>query len=558
MGKTKGVGIRGAWARRDVKLLLSGVSVSSAGDWLYGIALIVFVYDRTGSAFWVGLASILRLLPYMIFSPFAGAIGDRHDKRRVMLISDLARAAIMTILTLVAFTDLHVLVVIILAFLTTTMGTLYGPALSAAIPHFVDEDELAGMNALISAVDTTALVIGPAVGGLLLILGSPALAFGVNAATFLVSAATLLLIRTTAQDTEGAERQHILREITDGIRAVVGAKDALVVVIFIMGASFLYGQELVLTVLVAKERLGIGSEGVGWLDAAVGVGGLLVAVFTAKIAAARRADTVLMMSIICCGLPLALLALTREVSIALIFMTVIGVGTVLVDVVGTTILQRSLRKDLLARVFGLIDSAGVAAILAGTLIAPAIVNLVGLQGALVVAGLMLPAIALVTFRRIGKINTAAAAGKVRLEPVLALLRSMPIFKGAPQPALERLAGSAEHITVGPGTTVVVEGEPADHFYVVEEGSFEVLFSGMTDESVRINEMGAGDHFGEIGLLERIPRTATVRSITEATFYRIDGKDFIESLSYAPVLPAALVKTTRTRLARTHPERSPTI
>jgi MFS family permease len=554
VSSSTGLGIRGAIRRRDVKLLITGFSVSSAGDWLYSIALTVFVYDRTHSAFWVSLAGILRLAPYVIFSPFAGVLGDRYDKKTVMVASDSIRAILMLLMTVVATTDTHVGVVIGLAFLTTAAGTPYGPAMTAALPHFVKEDELAGMNALVSAVDTTALVVGPAVGGLLLLLGSPALAFAVNAATFIISVFTLLLIRTRAGGTDIAEHQSVLREIGDGIRAVLEAKDALIVVLFVMGLSFLYGQEIVLTVLVAKERLGIGSEGVGWLDAAVGAGGLIIAFFTSKIALSRRPNLILLISILCCGVPLAALAVTKDLTLALALMAVIGVGTVMLDVIGTTILQRTLSPDLLARVFGLMDSLGVAAVLVGTLIAPIAVAAVELQGALMVAGLLLPVFAVLTYRRVGRLTAAADAGKTRLEPILRLLRGMPLFQGAKEPTLESLAAAAIPMAVEQGTVIIAEGAPADYFYVIEDGTFEALFQGGAEGQRRVNVMDPGDYFGEIGLIERIPRTATVKAVSDGVLYRIDGDAFVDLLTTSRRLNAALLRTSRARLARTHPDR----
>ena len=112
MSSTAKLGIRGALQRRDVKLLMTGFSVSSAGDWLYSIALTVFVYDRTGSALWVGVAGILRLAPYIVFSPFAGVLGDRYDKRTVMLGSDASRTGLMLIMAVVATTDASVAIVV--------------------------------------------------------------------------------------------------------------------------------------------------------------------------------------------------------------------------------------------------------------------------------------------------------------------------------------------------------------------------------------------------------------------------------------------------------------
>lgn len=95
-------GIRGALAHRDFRLLLGGQAVSATGDWLYNVALVVYVLDQTGSGTWVAATSLVRFLPYVLFGTFGGVIADRYDRRRVMIVADVARAVVMTALTLVA------------------------------------------------------------------------------------------------------------------------------------------------------------------------------------------------------------------------------------------------------------------------------------------------------------------------------------------------------------------------------------------------------------------------------------------------------------------------
>ena len=108
-------GLKGALAHRDFRILLASLTTSGTGDWLYNVALVVLVLDTTGSPGWVAAASIGRLVPYVLFSPFGGALADRYGPRRMMIASDLARAALMGLLALVAVTSAPIIFAIAIA-----------------------------------------------------------------------------------------------------------------------------------------------------------------------------------------------------------------------------------------------------------------------------------------------------------------------------------------------------------------------------------------------------------------------------------------------------------
>src|SRR5438477_11492042 len=163
--------------RRDFRRVLVGLAVSEAGDWLYNVALLVFILNRTHSGSWVAAATVARLSPYVIVGPLGGLLAERHDYRRVMIGSDLIRAALMGALALLAAVHGPPVGALALVFFSTSAGCAYVPAVTAMTPSIVSESEFAAANALIQTVANIAIVVGPAFGALLLLLGSPWAAF---------------------------------------------------------------------------------------------------------------------------------------------------------------------------------------------------------------------------------------------------------------------------------------------------------------------------------------------------------------------------------------------
>ena len=546
--------VRAAFAHRDFRYLAGSLAVSQVGDWLYGVALVVYVFDQTGSPAWVAAAAILRLAPYVLFGAVGGAIADRYDRRAVMLATDLARAACMLGLAVVALTGAPVALALALAFLSTTVGTPSRPAQGAITPALVGERDLAAANAVVSILEHLALVLGPAIGGLLLLLGSPAVAFAANGISFLASAALVLPIRTRAP-AEPAEEQppSLARRLADGFAALVRSGDAALLVGLLVAATFVYGQEVVLLVLVSERLLGTGSEGVSALTAAVGAGGLAAAGLTNRLATARRPGRTLLLVMLAFSLPLMTLAVIRRPALAWTVMAVEGAGNIVFDVLVVTMLQRVIRSELLGRVFGVLDSLAVAGMLAGSLLAPVVVAAVGLRWALVAAGGVLLVLTVAAVPRLRGLDRRAEATRRELAPKVELLERLGVFDGAARQQLETLAAALEEVAVPAGTAVVTEGEQADAFYVVRSGTLAVLSAGERGgEPARVNTLGPGDYFGEIGLLERIPRTATVRAETGAVVWRLAGEDFLGILNQVPSTSGTLLDGVVGRLARTHP------
>lgn len=552
-GRGATTSLRAALSYRDFRYLLGGLAISEAGDWLYGIALIVFVFDTTESAAWVAAATIFRTIPYILLGTFGGVLADRYERRAVMIACDLVRGALMFTLAVIAATTDSATAAIGIAFLTAAAATPYGPAMAAMTPSVVGEKDLAAANAATSAFEHTALVVGPAAGGLLLVLGSPSLAFTINGATFLLSALAVAAVRTRAPVGAPEAEESFGRRAAEGFRAIMNSAEIAVLVGFVVAASFAYGTELVLLVFVATDLLGLGSEGVGYLNAAIGVGGVLAAGLTSRLASNRSPGRVLTAGILASGIPLAALSLTGVPAIAYVLMAVVGVGSIAFDVTTMTLLQRSVAREVIARVFGILDSLAVTGILLGSLAAPLLVTVVGLKGTLVTVGLGLPALVLIASPTVRRLDQRSAERMDALAGDVELLARARVFAGAPRQSLEAIASAMSREQVPTGQVVVREGDPSDAFYVIESGRLEVL----TGDAV-VNVMTDGDHFGEIGLVENIPRTATVRTATDATLVKIDGRLFLDVVNQEPAISGTLLDGIVGRLARTHPQYSPAI
>ena len=249
-------GYAAALRHRDVRLLLGGLVVSATGSWAYNVALLVFVFDRTNSLAWVSAATLGRFLPALVFSAYGGVIAERFERVRVMIASDLICMGLQVGLVLVAAMEGSVTLAIVLSGLTAVANIVYNPSVAAMLPQVAGEDDLAAANALNGTIEQLTVITGPAIGAVLVGLGSVELAFAVNAATFGVSALLVsrMHARSTAVDvTEGGEAGP-LRQMVVGLRTIAADRAARVLVAFCALVSFVYGTDTVLFIAASDEQ----------------------------------------------------------------------------------------------------------------------------------------------------------------------------------------------------------------------------------------------------------------------------------------------------------------
>jgi MFS family permease len=394
--------------------LLSALAVSQVGDWLYNLALAVLVYDRTHSPLWVGITTAARVVPYVALGPLAGVLADRFDRRRIMIVSDVIRQALMLLLTAVAATGLPILLAPVIAALATAASTPYLPCVSAVIPRLVHDDDLPGANAARSAVTGLGIILGPALGGLLLLLGSPAIAIAVNSLTFGLSALALLAIRAGdafRRPARSADRPAgLLRQVRQGAAALRAHPQALRLVGADITCSLVYGIQTVLLLAVSRQ-VGLGTHGYGYLFAGIGAGGLVGTALAGRASRSAHPRWILAAALAAVGLPLPLLALTSWPAVAIVLAGLTGAGALLVEILTDTCLQRVLDEDVLGRAYGLALPAAIGGIAAGALIAPVLAGALGVSGALVSVAAAVLAYALVVLRRTGATTGDAQAAQ---------------------------------------------------------------------------------------------------------------------------------------------------
>jgi MFS family permease len=388
MQSATGGTIRAALRYPAFRRLLGGLAVSQVGDWLYNLALIALVYQRTHSPLWAGVTTAARVVPIVALGPLGGVIADRFDRRRVMVTCDLIRLGFMALLALIAAARLPVAAAPVIAAAATLAATPYLPCVAAVTPRLVPDADLPGANAARSAITGAAIIAGPALGGVLLLLGSPALAFGLNAVTFGLSALAVLAIPGGPAFAPGrpAERPAgLLRGVRDGGAALRSHPQALRLVGADVMCSTVYGMQTVLLIMVARQA-GLGTHGYGYLFAGIGAGSLAGTALASRALRCPHPRAVLAAALAAVGLPMPLLAVVHWPAAAIALVAVTGTGAILVEILTETGLQRMLPPDTFGRAYGLALPASLGGIVAGSLLAPLLTGLLGGSGTLACCG----------------------------------------------------------------------------------------------------------------------------------------------------------------------------
>jgi MFS family permease len=526
---------------RNLQLLFGGQVVSSFGDWLYVLALGIIAYEITGSATVVAVLTFARLLPYAVLLPFSGILADRGNRKMLMISADLGRGACMFGLLFVGSEE-TLWIAYPLVFLATMFSSLFQPAMSSVLPALVgDEEKLVEANSIWSQMDSVSFVLGPALGGVLALLGAPELAFAINGATFLISAATLLFVHIPPREAkETAEEEEAwLSETLAGFRFLFRENEGVLATLTLsfVSLTFVGGGIWTLILVLSEQSFGLGTEGSGFLNSVYGVGGVVGGLAAGYLATRLRLVTAAIWSMAASSVVLLFLGISPAGVLPFVILFVVGVLDIMVDVNGTTIIQTGTPEELLGRVFGAFDAVLIMAMLVGALAVGPMIEVLG------------PRPATVVFAVVGLGVFAACLPRLRrLESVLGVrmfIRKVPVLSGLSHAVLEDLASRMTLEKVPDGTAVVTQGEVGDRLYIVKEGEAEVVAQGQ-----ELATLSRNDYFGEIALLRDVPRTATVRARGPMELYSLDREDFQKLLERSEKLKSAMTGTSDARYVET--------
>ncbi|HET6380903.1 MAG TPA: MFS transporter [candidate division Zixibacteria bacterium] len=510
-----------------------------ASEFGWQVALFVYAF-AIGGVLAVGAMGLVRMLPAAFLAPMLTSFSDRLPRHRVLLGVYVGRATLVGLAALHVVSGWPLIIIFAIALAEGLLAVLHRPTYMALVPALArDPEELVATNLASSTLEAVGTLIGPALVGVLVAVAPPWAAFVAAATGFTLSAVSISGVRPTELKRTAPERTVVLRILAGGL-AILGRYPHAALVVGLLGLqTMVRGLLSVLVVVTAVELLAIGEEGVGYLTAGLGAGGLLGAVLSMGLVSRRRMAPFVYLGLALWGLPIMVMGAVPVLATALLGMTVVGAANAVLDIAAFSLLQRSVPNAARGRVFGIVEAAASLGVGLGAALAPVLVSGLGAQWALVVTGLLLPLAASLAWRWL----RSADERSVIPEAELRLLRSSPIFRPLPLTVLEQLADDLVMYRFEPGQTIIREGEPGDRFYLLAEGRAAVTVG---DEEVR--RMEAGDSFGEIALLKEVPRTATVTALEPTIACALSRDEFLAAVTGDRYSRAAAEDVMRERLA----------
>jgi MFS family permease len=508
-------------------------------EWAHFVALGVFAYDAGGPVA-VGIAGLVRMLPAALVAPFAASFGDRFRRERFLVAIALVGAAALAASAVVFLVSENAPAIFALAAVVGLAATLVRPAQQALLPSLArTPEELIGSNGASSTVESLGTLVGPLLAGVLVAAADAGVVFAVGAGALLVSALFFARVRVEGR-LQAAEvsSEPAYRLLLAGLAFVARAPTPRMVVGLVGAQAFVRGCLNVLIVVTAFEVLDANAAAVGYMTAALGVGGLLGALGAFALEG-RRLAVAFGVSLVFWGVPIVLMAPASFLATALLLLAVVGAANSIEDVAAFTLLQRIVPDDVLTRVLGVLWGLAMGGVALGSIVAPAVVKLAGPRAALVAVGAILPVLTILAWRRLVEVDKTTPGPTAEL----AVIDSVEMLTPLSLAAKEHLATALVPLSVPAGDVVIRAGERGDRFYIVADGELEIVGDGLHRTAER------GDHFGEIALLRDMPRTATVRAVTDSRLYALERGDFLAAVTGHSDVRAAGEAVAAERLAR---------
>lgn len=505
-----------------VRLLASWGGWTTA-EWGLLVALSVVAFDRGGPVA-VGLVGVVQVLPGALLGPLTGVVADRRSRPRVLAVVHGCWCLMVLGQAALVAAGAPLVAVLVLLGAGSVAAALFKPCVTALVPQLVrDPAELVSANAAYSLAEAAGTVAGPLLAGALLAVAGPPVGLACLAVVPAAAAVVSLLIRTDHQPARarGASGVRVLLEPLRGFPALLAPGARLVFGVFLAQTAMRGLLNVFVVVLALTSAAGAGGATTGVLFAVIGVGGLVGALGSVGAGRGGHRARWFALGALLWGLPVLVIGLWPHPVVALVALSALGLGNALLDVNGFTLLHRLVPDHLAGRAFAAFWSATDGALALGAVLAPVLIAGLGLPGAMVVTGAALALAPVLLWPWLRRVDAHAGAHPDEV----ALLRGVPLLAPMSGVALERLARRVRRTDVPAGRVVVRQGEPGDLYHLIAAGRFAVDHDGAV-----LRELGPGQAFGEIALIDAVPRTATVTALEPSRLLSVDGESFVAAVT----------------------------
>jgi MFS family permease len=385
MTAERGTGLLAVLRNRGYRRLFSAQTVSRCGDTVNTVALVVLVFQLTGSGLGVSGVVIAEILPVLLLAPIAGAVVDRLPRIQVMVAADLVRMVLAAVLPLL---DQHLVAVFLIAFGLSAGAVFFNPASASVLPSIVTEDELVAANSgLWSAAVVSQIALAPAAGALVAVWG-PGPAFWINAATFAVSALILTRLRLPRPAAPVSTATWAAR-VVEGPRLLIRDRLLRLLASVQLLAALSAGATSALLVVLAERHLIAGPNGFGLLLGAIGVGAAIGPLLLARLTTNPRQPALIFGPYLLRGVVDLVLAATRNLAVAMTALAFYGVGTSAGMVTYNSLLQAQVIDHRRGRVFAGFDMVWQTGRLASIALGGLAADTLGIRAVYILGGILL-------------------------------------------------------------------------------------------------------------------------------------------------------------------------
>lgn len=353
--------IRQIFQNKNISYLFCGQLVSQMGDSMFLIGLMWLVLDITGSKSSMGIVAFVAHIPNLVLGLFSGIIVDTFNRRKVMMISDIARAIVVLAIPITYFLDLiNLTIIIATAFVLSTFATLFNPARDSILPELVERKDLLKANSLIQSSNYTAILLGPALGAMFIELFGIANLFTIDSVTFLISFATILMISYKRKSEVKKQKISIgfhLKEILSYVKDQKKLKFLLILTA--VNNFFIMGPAIVGIPIFVKDVLNEGASSYALVESCYGIGMIAGSIIVNYVNKFIGKGKILILGLLFDGITYAVLYFVGDLHILMISIVIHAVGIPFIVVARTSLMQEWTDSKKLGRVFSLVNIAVV-------------------------------------------------------------------------------------------------------------------------------------------------------------------------------------------------------